>query len=303
MTPRIRQRKAHGYTLIELMVSITLGLLIITAVTSSFITARQTFRTGEAMSDVQETGRYADYFMGLSIRNAGYVSDPRMQINPAEIFGISTAAIDESRPALFGWESAKPTFGGLGGGPITNAEARDALVVSFAGHDDRQVTTCLGKPSLANGELGSRRIARVFFYLARPAGEPIRNLNCTVQYFEDCGPELSGCGPGAPSQLNTQPILRGVEDMQIRYGVDSDGDFATNRWVNATQVTAAEDWESVTAVEVVLTVVSEQRTEAAGLNDRILDAGGNPETEGGVTERRVRRTFRNVYSIRNRLVM
>lgn len=61
-----------GYTLIELMVAITIGLIILAAVSQLFVTNRSAYRLEEALARVQESGRFALDFLSADLRMAGY---------------------------------------------------------------------------------------------------------------------------------------------------------------------------------------------------------------------------------------
>jgi type IV pilus assembly protein PilW len=62
---------AAGFTLIELMIAMLLGLVVIGAVGSVFLAGQQTYRSNEALSDVQESSRIAFEMLTRDIRNAG----------------------------------------------------------------------------------------------------------------------------------------------------------------------------------------------------------------------------------------
>ncbi|MGM0517417.1 MAG: PilW family protein [Pseudomonadota bacterium] len=62
----------RGMTLIELMVAMLLGLMLIAATIQVFIGSKQTYRTTEASSRVQENGRFADQFLSHDLRMAGF---------------------------------------------------------------------------------------------------------------------------------------------------------------------------------------------------------------------------------------
>ncbi|WP_018869235.1 PilW family protein [Thioalkalivibrio sp. ALgr3] len=66
----------RGLTLVELMVAILLGLLLTAGVINVFIGTQQTNRTQEAMSSVQETGRFALDIIARDAREAGYGGCP-----------------------------------------------------------------------------------------------------------------------------------------------------------------------------------------------------------------------------------
>ncbi len=61
-----------GLSLIELMISITLGLILMTGVAQMFLSSKRTFGTQQGLSRVQETGRLAIDFIAQDIRMAGF---------------------------------------------------------------------------------------------------------------------------------------------------------------------------------------------------------------------------------------
>lgn len=60
-----------GFTLIELMVAMVLGLIVIGGVASVFLANQQVYRTNAALGDVQDNTRMAFEMMAQDIRNAG----------------------------------------------------------------------------------------------------------------------------------------------------------------------------------------------------------------------------------------
>ena len=73
-TCRIASRepyRAGGFTLIELMIAMLLGLVVIAGVTSVFLAGQQSFRTNNALSDVEDGSRIAFELMSRDIREAG----------------------------------------------------------------------------------------------------------------------------------------------------------------------------------------------------------------------------------------
>lgn len=67
----MKRKLTLGFSLVELMVAMVLGLLLSGAAISLFITARESYRTNEALARVQETGRYAFEILARSLREAG----------------------------------------------------------------------------------------------------------------------------------------------------------------------------------------------------------------------------------------
>ena len=66
-----RVGRDHGFTLIELMVAMLLGLVVIAGVTSVFLAGQQSFRTNNALGDVEDGSRIAFELMSRDIREAG----------------------------------------------------------------------------------------------------------------------------------------------------------------------------------------------------------------------------------------
>jgi len=69
--------------------------------------------------------------------------------------------------------------------------------------------------------------------------------------------------PGLYRKVNNDPaelVVGGVEDMQVRYGIDSDEDFIVDDYKTATEVGALSsgEWSKVISVEVNLLMASEQ---------------------------------------------
>ena len=66
-----RPESVAGFTLIELMVAMLLGLIVIAGVVSVFLANQRSYRTNQALSDVQDGSRIAFEMMARDIRDAG----------------------------------------------------------------------------------------------------------------------------------------------------------------------------------------------------------------------------------------
>lgn len=64
---------ARGFSLIELMVAMTIGLVILAAVVQIFVRSHSTYQLDEGLSRVQENARFAMDFLSKDIRMAGYM--------------------------------------------------------------------------------------------------------------------------------------------------------------------------------------------------------------------------------------
>jgi type IV pilus assembly protein PilW len=69
--------RQNGLTLIEIMIALLLGVFLIGGVLGIFVNTRETYRMEEALSRVQENGRFAMEFIGRDLRMAGYSFCPK----------------------------------------------------------------------------------------------------------------------------------------------------------------------------------------------------------------------------------
>lgn len=67
---QIKHASQKGLSLVELMVAMTIGSILILGVIQVFLNSKQTYSTNEALSRLQESGRFALQFIVPDIRNA-----------------------------------------------------------------------------------------------------------------------------------------------------------------------------------------------------------------------------------------
>lgn len=79
-----------GFSLVELMVAMVLGLLITAAAVSLFSTNQRTFALQQAMSEAQEQGQLAMRFISQDLKLTGYMSD---QVAATRLAGVVTSAV------------------------------------------------------------------------------------------------------------------------------------------------------------------------------------------------------------------
>lgn len=70
LAPKIG-RSERGFTLVELMIALVLGLVVIGGVISVLLSNQQTYRSNQALSQVQDGSRTAFEFLARDIRQAG----------------------------------------------------------------------------------------------------------------------------------------------------------------------------------------------------------------------------------------
>jgi type IV pilus assembly protein PilW len=79
--PFISVRRGRGFSLVELMVAMLLGLILIAGMVEIFTTSRFTYQVQDGLARVQENGRFALDVMKRDIRLAGYVGCSRLSLD------------------------------------------------------------------------------------------------------------------------------------------------------------------------------------------------------------------------------
>jgi type IV pilus assembly protein PilW len=280
-----RGRRQSGFSLVELMIALVLGLLLVAALTSIYLGSSQSYRTQGSISQVQEAGRFAHLLVVPIARQAGYLPNPQTQLDPALVFKGSN-----NKLAVFGIDNASggaPTAANFPGfDPTKVVSGSDIVALAFEGKSadisstvtnaDTPLKTCLGRT------VGSTQVAvNIFFVRNDDTGTP--NLYC----YDSLTDEQSSTSTG--TSISPQPLVPGVADMQILYGIDSGNDFGANQYVPATSVS---DWTRVASLQFSFTVNSIDATE-----------GGRSGTDiaTGANRGRITHSFTTVVQIRNRL--
>ncbi|TVR63422.1 MAG: prepilin-type N-terminal cleavage/methylation domain-containing protein [Candidatus Competibacteraceae bacterium] len=119
----IRLGQARGFSLIEILLSLVLGLIVLAGIMQVYLSNQQTTRYLRGMANVQENGRFAVDLLARNLRMAGY-DDPDTALDPVAAF--APTAPDTS--GLFGIDGA--------------SGAPDTLITRFEGGNN--IRDCLG---------------------------------------------------------------------------------------------------------------------------------------------------------------
>lgn len=277
-TPSIR--KQSGLTLLELLVALGLGLVVVAIAALALTLGQQGYRAVDTTTALRERERFAADLISRVVVQAGY-----------QDFGMANVGLRSSAPALvkdpepdiYGWNNAvyklpddlllststKITTDNRPGdcGIVTDTSCRngsDVLVVRFQGVStvsggpiaDNTMINCqgYGEAGLTTDDFNGRAVS-MFHVVRGTNGEP--SLYCTYYIFK------------TGQWSDPQPIIEGVETLQVLYGTDgvSAGtvpstaagaqDSVADRWLRADQLTVAgnsaatrENWRRVRAVKV-----------------------------------------------------
>ncbi len=263
-----RGRQQQGLTLVELMIAMVLGVFLIGGLIQVFMSGRASYRVQEGLGRVQESARFADFYLGRVLRNAGR---PRVfgatNLTPGGFFMPVDNRVDDS--------GLPATRDGENGGP-------DVITVMY-----RSDTNCLGNDTTYGAQTitdyTGARYAKDQFML--DGGDP-PSLVCR------------GLGAnGLPVAGHTQPLVGGVDDFQVLYGIDRDGDGLANSYENATNVQPTE-WLSIVSLRYAVLVSSE--TAVKSTDDALPFALLDGPLRGPYTDGRMRQVVESTIDLRNR---
>jgi type IV pilus assembly protein PilW len=86
--------RQRGLSLVELMISITIGLIVMGALTYVFVGSRGAYRTNENLARVQETGRFALDYIGQDLRMVSFAGCHSRNLTTANTLVIARPAVN-----------------------------------------------------------------------------------------------------------------------------------------------------------------------------------------------------------------
>ncbi len=338
-------RRSFGFSLVELLVALVLGLFVVAGVIQVYVSNKQAYRVNDAMERIQENARFAMHFLTRDIRMAGYrgcagrEAIVKNTLNPSSDYRFNfDIPIEGHEASGSGWAPSIDTS------IITSpASDHDILVLrgSFGGGvkvtgQPSSATDCTNAHSytadlkISDASLFDKKDIVMATNCSRAAIFQITNINSGENVVHNTGGSVSpgnstkdlgacfaGNGElvgmetriyyirdnaiGEPSLYRIrgahtpEELVEGVEDMQILYGVDTDGDLSANKYDTADHVSSAGEWNDVVSVRVQLLLRS--------LVDNVVDAPRSFTFNGETvtpTDKRIRRVFTSTASLRNR---
>ena len=136
-------RYQRGLTLIELMISMVLGLVIVGGVLSIFVSTNQTAKVNDNLMRIQENARTAFDLMARDIREAGQnPCGSKLVANVLRSSGAIPVWADWNSGTLRGYDNTQDETGVKGFGTTTNARVSgtDAFLVIKADQDEKTIT-------------------------------------------------------------------------------------------------------------------------------------------------------------------
>lgn len=313
----------QGRSLVEIMIALTIGMVILIAISSLFIGNRQSFRANDDKTRLDEEGRLALNLMAFHIRMAGYGTILTSNEKYVADNDPNPANFNKNYPATYTSYSDRRTgssvnaIRGCAGGFADTATdvsaiacaagtSSDAFLVRYV--VDQNIiatggavpTDCLGSTVVLSPAIPEEK--------GRPGTAPyylIENRFFVQNNGATGNPELycrgNGTTPPGTNLRNTaQPIAENVETMKITYGLSTVGSATVqnvNRFLTADMMTVG-DWENVVSVRVCI-VVRSTNDNIATAKQAYRDCNDNQVV---ATDRRLRGVFSTTVAIRNRSV-
>lgn len=292
-----------GFTIIELMVAMTIGLLIGLVVFAAYTSSIGTQRAQTDISRLEESARFGFDLLARAARRAGYRDTTSAY--PLTYAGQRAKEFCSTDPTGAEIQATNdPADVDLGGGvkpAVLNLS--DTITVRYYGQDnpahndaDGVVLDCLGNTvRRGGGKADGSPVQDIIYVAADPANNNEPTLFCKTD------------NPTAGVN-NNLALIPGVESMQLVYAEDTDGDTVANRYVPSNKVTS---WDDVRGVLISFVVRTPNTTGADRTSKTFLpfgpdyDAAGNDDSAGGgftsptATDGRVRLQFSNYISLRN----
>jgi type IV pilus assembly protein PilW len=290
MATRLATHSGAGFTLTELLITLAINLFLVAGSVVVFMKARDLQRAVDANARLQETARYALAVIEADLRMAGFwglaghadaITTNAALAFPARCGGLSwltgfARIVDGTNNGYLTQSNCAALSGGAQGGsdvlvlhrasaqsiPLAgtsvNAANRDrVLVISRPGSGQIFLPSTTGGAIPAGYPVGPGEVSR----------DQLRSLLVHAYYVS----ADSSSGRGVPAlrrktltsgpNVGDEEIAAGVEDLQVRVGMDTDDDGNADTYVNPGQ------WPPGAAPVVVqlwLRVRSQERDAALG---------------------------------------
>ena len=275
-------RTQQGLTLIEVMLSITLGLLFLVAAMSFLVSAQQSYRSQDTATRIQENARFAMDMMRGYVRMAGYSDD--VTITPAYIYRDGCGTTINGQSSATNCSADTTTVQG------------DRLALSQLSPDAED---CLG-----NALGADTHVANVFW--VETAAAPSGSGTISSLYCRGWDVDNSSWHSAA------QPLVDGIDQMQVQYGVYNAATDSVDRYLNAAGVEAlTSGWANVQSVRISLLVnagvdTSDASQSASTVDNLTFAANYDSFTllDGALynpRDNRIRKVFSSTITINNAL--
>lgn len=226
-----------GLSLIELLIAMFIGLFLLIGVTTSYLSSKKSSIARDQVSILEDNGRAALEILTNTLQHTGYSSSkPGLLPIP-----FMTDGRPDSYSCGMGVSSIVDATIFSDPDVITDSDTNgDSIGVIYMGDEDLNID-CAG--DILNILPAACQVGS--------SAETGANLIYNSFYVDQTDFTLKCVGSRA---LDAITIAEGVENIQILYGinVDGDSDKSVDRYVNATFV--GSDWGKVVSIQIAILV-------------------------------------------------
>jgi type IV pilus assembly protein PilW len=304
--------KQQGFSIVEILISLAVGVLLLAGVLSVFVGLRTTTSETASYGEMQENGRFAIHIFTEDLLRQGFWGDLSVELDnavllpPVPVAGadcIGDGINNGSFPLAVG------AFRTIWGATVNSANMMGCITDAAINSDLIQLKRVIAAPLTAADIVNNR------YYLASAldkaqifAGDSplpvilnsrlweyqhhiyyVRNENqgdITVPVLVQ-----GRLTNGAAREINFQPLIEGIEMVRFWYGVDTDLDADTNDYIggtsngdgvidafiparNMTQALWDNDGSRIVAVKMFV-LVRDILPDSDYTNNNIYQLGGN----------------------------
>lgn len=288
-----RDAGLRGFSLVELMVAIAVGLMVVGALLSAYYATTVSHRQGQALTQMSDDAHAALSLLRVNLVQVGYGRPTGVDAATGK-FAKSYPGTGAGTPGLVGCDSAFVDPGQPISSLTCSGAGRDAVAVAYEVDGDNDLVSAAGVPldCLGNGlaPTGPYYLDYNVFYLDKPAGATHTALFC------------KGAGAAA-----AQTLVENIEDLQIQYGVAADvapvgqpGQAAYYATATAIRASGITSFDAVVSVRLCVVVASANAVmeRVAGAWPSYRDCSGAARVPA---DGRMYRAFMSTVVLQNRL--
>ncbi|MBK9440327.1 MAG: PilW family protein [Comamonadaceae bacterium] len=289
----VSRARMRGLSLVEVMVSLVIGMVVVGAVLVSYLSSGKSSRQQSAYADMHENAQMAMTLLSRDLLLAGYA-----QVSGIQTVGVppvSTFTRTYSGRAVFGCDKGFVAPSTTGTVACVTTAGKPAIEVVYEADEINTVPS--GSPTGPSDCKGTK---------ITPAAGTLSG----VDYFITYNRFYLATGASGRSELycasamgGAEPLVENVDDMKIWYGEAASAATSRQivRYVMAADVT---DWQLIVSVRVCLLMRS---------SEPVLDMELYPDplqppkyldcdsTEQTITDRFLRRAYFTTTTLRNKM--
>lgn len=311
MMRRTSSSSQRGFSLVELMIALTLSIILLAGVIEIFLSNKKAFEITTDLGVLQESGRIGSAVMSESIRMAGHWGG--VEPSAVKVGTTTLTAAPGNCNAAWVFSPGNPVEGFDGENTVTSVSdlpsgciaagdyvpGSDLLVVRYADsselfsdaqivHDDSASKyfsrVAIGQQAeLFQGANASSALTAI----ASDDGVYNFGYRTELYFLRPCSiKDGAACNDGIPtltrltlsgSSFTQQALVEGIEQMQFDYGVDQNVDQRVDTYETADDI---DDWMQVMSVRMSLVARASTKDVTVDEEDKEYLLVGDMATEG-----------------------